>query len=844
MSMNFSYFSYKTPTNIHLVSFFFLLFNLHVFSQPNNNIIQQGSAIRDGETILSPRQDFALGFFSPTNSSLRYVGIWYNRIPGQTVTWVANRDAPVSNSFGIFGIRNNESLSVYGENGTVYWSTDSFPLAGNLSAALDDTGNLILSTVDGTGTGDDQNELWRSCEHPTDTYLPNMRVYMNITRGDGVPFVSWKSSNDPSSGNYSMQVDPRGSPQIIAWDESRGRIWRSGQWNRRIFTGIPWMRSIFLSGFTLVPVNDDVMYFIFDTDQSTTSFMRFMITWDGLIKQLTWDEGRMEWNESLSLPSTECQKYNRCGSYGVCDLRNAPNVCSCMQGFEFNSSGECVRRTPLECGLNSSRNDGFLSINGVKLPDIATNTLDADNQEECKDVCSSNCSCNAYAFVSGIGCLTWSGELMDIEKFEEGGETLFIRLADSELGGRKASLTAVIAITATGAVVFGLVVLLIWRYRRNIKEISNKWKHKKSLPLLFQGPHSLDISAGATKPIDPSVEEKTFEGRLFSIISLESATDGFANKNKLGQGGFGPVHKGILSSGQEIAVKRLSKSSGQGMTEFKNEMILIAKLQHINLVRLLGYCVEGEENMLVYEYLPNKSLDTFLFNAKQKVHLDWKTRFLIIQGIARGLLYLHRDSRLRIIHRDLKASNILLDKDMIPKISDFGMARIFGGNQNEENTIRVVGTYGYMAPEYAMEGVFSVKSDVYSFGVLLLEIISGQRNTNFRFHDSSNLIKHAWNLWKDGKSEELIDPSILDSCDKNEALRCIHVGMLCVQFSAVHRPTMSSVVYMLESDNTNLALPTQVGDISLNSDEIDLIMEGREKLNFSNDVTITEVTGR
>lgn len=523
-------------------------------------------------------------------------------------------------------------------------------------------------------------------------------------------------------------------------------------------------------------------------------------------------------------------------------MRNSPSLCSCMEGFEIDSNGQCTRRTPLECGSNSSTSDGFLGTNGVKLPDFAT-TFEAQNQGECEEGCSRNCTCNAYAYISGIGCLIWGGDLIDIEQFEEGGETIFLRLARSELGGKKASQTAVIAISVAGTIVLGVLIWLIWKYKRNIKENLNLFGKKKNSPPLFQGSNSPVTSAGATQG-DLSFEGKPFEGTIFSLASLESATNGFANNNKLGQGGFGPVHKGILPGGQEIAVKSLSKLSGQGMMEFKNEMILIAKLQHRNLVRLLGYCIEGEEKMLVYEYMPNKSLDTFLFVGENKVHLDWKTRFLIIEGIARGLLYLHRDSRLRIIHRDLKASNILLDEEMNPKISDFGMAKIFGGNQNEANTIRVVGTYGYMSPEYAMEGFFSVKSDVYSFGVLLLEIISGQRNTSFRSHDSTNLIRHAWNLWKDGRPEELIDPSILDSCNKKEALQCIHVGMLCVQFSATHRPTMSSVVYMLEGENTSLPLPTQVGDISLNASEMDLVMEGREITVSSNDVTFTEVIGR
>ncbi|KAI7743528.1 hypothetical protein M8C21_020970, partial [Ambrosia artemisiifolia] len=247
------------------------------------------------------------------------------------------------------------------------------------------------------------------------------------------------------------------------------------------------------------------------------------------------------------------------------------------------------------------------------------------------------------------------------------------------------------------------------------------------------------------------------EQPLFSFSSIAYATANFSLDNKLGEGGFGAVYKGMLEDGQEIAVKRLSKNSSQGINEFKNEVICISKLQHRNLVKLLGCCIHGDEKLLIYEYMPNKSLDSNFLLQKlkltkqtccpdkdQSMPLDWTKRVSIIKGIARGLVYLHHDSRLRIIHRDLKASNILLDQDMNPKISDFGLARSFGGNETQANTERVVGTYGYMSPEYALDGLFSIKSDVYSFGILLLEILSGKRNRGFIDPENeNNLIEHS-----------------------------------------------------------------------------------------------------
>ncbi|XP_074267420.1 cysteine-rich receptor-like protein kinase 44 [Silene latifolia] len=295
----------------------------------------------------------------------------------------------------------------------------------------------------------------------------------------------------------------------------------------------------------------------------------------------------------------------------------------------------------------------------------------------------------------------------------------------------------------------------------------------------------------------------------YDFSTLKSATRDFSAETRLGEGGFGTVYNGTLENGEQLAIKRLSKStSEQGSNEFMAEASLLAKLRHRNLVKLLGFCLEGDEKLLVYEFMSNGSLDRFLFDPNKSHLLDWILRYKIIKGIARGLQYLHEDSPLTIIHRDLKPGNILLDTEMNAKIADFGLAKLFDGAQKFGSTKHICGTIGYMAPEYMTTGEYSDKSDVYSFGIMLLEILSGQNNVRFyELLQKKDLPVHAWRLWNQKRSLELTDPILHNKCSSDEVIRCVQIGLLCLQANAEERPTMAKVAVMLTSSD-DLPLPS------------------------------------
>uniref|UniRef100_A0A0D3HWM3 Protein kinase domain-containing protein n=2 Tax=Oryza TaxID=4527 RepID=A0A0D3HWM3_9ORYZ len=319
--------------------------------------------------------------------------------------------------------------------------------------------------------------------------------------------------------------------------------------------------------------------------------------------------------------------------------------------------------------------------------------------------------------------------------------------------------------------------------------------------------------------------------KIYSSKELRKATKNFCSGHKLGQGSFGCVYLGKLRNGQKVAIKVLSSESRQGTREFLNELSVISNINHHNLVKLHGCCVDGDQKMLVYNYLENNSLAQSLFgNSHSSIQLDWKTRVKICIGVASGLKYLHEEVRPVIVHRDIKASNILLDKDLSPKISDFGLAKLFPGNMTHIST-RVAGTLGYLAPEYAIRGQLTKKADVYSFGVLLLEIVSGRCHTDPRLPlQDQFLLERAWALYESGDLKSLVDSTLKGVFDTEEAQRLLKIGLLCTQDTPKIRPSMSTIVKMLKGE---CAIGDKIMRPGLITDVMDLKIRTVEPVQFS-----------
>ncbi|KAL6314855.1 hypothetical protein AAG906_029071 [Vitis piasezkii] len=322
--------------------------------------------------------------------------------------------------------------------------------------------------------------------------------------------------------------------------------------------------------------------------------------------------------------------------------------------------------------------------------------------------------------------------------------------------------------------------------------------------------------AGETDKVDEEVSG-IHNVRLYTYKELKNATDDFSPANKIGEGGFGSVYKGRLKDGTIAAIKVLAAESKQGAREFLTEINVISNIEHEYLVKLYGCCVEANHRILVYNFLENNSLaQTLLGGGYSGMQFSWRTRSRICIGVARGLAFLHEEVRPYIVHRDIKASNILLDGNLNPKIADFGLAKLIPSNMTHVST-RVAGTIGYLAPEYAIRGQLTRKADIYSFGVLLVEIVCGRCNTNTRLPIGEQyLLERTWELYERKELVGLVDESLNGDFDAEEACRFLKIGLLCTQDTPKLRPSMSSVVKMLigemDVDSRAITKPGLISD--------------------------------
>ncbi|PVH61609.1 hypothetical protein PAHAL_3G075900 [Panicum hallii] len=771
------------------------------------NTLAAGQALAIGDKLVSSNGKFALGFFQPTaavtsksgntTSSSWYLGIWFNNIPVFTTVWVANREQPITDpKLTQLKISSDGNLAIvsHASPESVVWSThivaNRTTGAGTntTSAVLLDTGNLAL-----VGSPPSNVTLWQSFDYPTDVMLPGAKFGRNKLTGFSRVGVTRKSLIDPGLGSYSVEIDTSGvvlkhrNPSVVYWH------WLSGGAStlklililKTMLQSNPRTKGLIDPTY----VNDDAEEYYMYTSQDNSSLTFVSLDISGQIKMNVWSQAEQSWQAIFAQPADPCTPYATCGPFTTCD-GTSPPFCDCMESFSQKSpqdwtlddrTGGCTRNTRLHCTTSSEKNttsstDVFHPIAHVTLPYNPQSIDGAANQSKCEEACLNSCSCTAYSYNSSR-CSVWYGELFSVNKNDgidnNSEDVLYLRLAASDSPSLrrskgKSSIGVVIAASIMGV---GLLILML---------LFMIWREK----IRWCGTPSYDSQGDG------------------GIIAFRYTDLGHATKNfseKLGAGGFGCVFKGALSDSTTIAVKRLD-GARQGEKQFRAEVSSLGLIQHINLVKLIGFCCEGDKRLLVYEHMSNGSLDAHLFQGNAAA-LNWNTRYQIVLGIARGLSYLHQSCRECIIHCDIKPQNILLDGSFVPKIADFGMAAFVGRDFSRVlTTFR--GTAGYLAPEWLGGVAITSKVDVYSFGMVLLEIISGRRNSPEASSSSNYQIEYfpvqAISKLHEGDVQSLVDPQLHGDFNLKEAERVCKVAYWCIQDNELHRPTMGEVVRVLE----------------------------------------------
>ncbi|XP_061954678.1 putative receptor protein kinase ZmPK1 isoform X1 [Populus nigra] len=762
------------------------------------NVLRRGSSLSvedDSDILISPDKTFSCGFYGMGQNAY-WFSIWFTNSKDRTVVWMANRDRPANGRGSRVSLRRDGAMVLTDVDGSIIWETNTSTGVGR--AELLDTGNLVLKGPGG-------KVLWQSFDFPTDTLLPN-QLFTKRTK-----LVARLHSGSYASGYFSFFFDNDNVLRLIYDGPDISSIY----WPNPDFNPFGNGRTNYNSSRTAV--FDEMGHFI------SSDLLQFSAPDTGLLRikrRLTMDhDGNLRlyslnnetglWVISWQALSQLCNVHGICGINSICVNTPDPK-CSCPPGYEITEPGNWNKgcKPMFNSALSQSQQVKFVLLPHVDYWGFDLNYSDSTTFNSCMKLCLGDYRCKAFSYrLDGRALCYTKGVLFNGYQSPSFPGNIYLRLPDSVETSQLGILngTDLICQSAESKTTIGSPSM----YNFNAKR--TRWVYFYSFASAIGLIEILFVVSGwwflFRKRGSPNLAEDGYHlvlspFRRFTYTELKKATNNF--KEELGRGGSGAVYKGFLTDERVVAVKRL-ENMNQGEDVFWAEVSTIGKINHMNLVRMWGFCSEGKHRLLVYEYMEYQSLDKHLFSP---TFLEWKDRFKAALGIGKGLAYLHHECLEWVIHCDVKPGNILLDSEFEPKIADFGLAKLSqrGGKSSDFSQIR--GTKGYMAPEWATNLPITAKVDVYSYGVVVLEIVKGIPLSNWVIegreeHDESDLtrfvrvVKRKIQCGETSWIEEVVDPRLNGQFSRSQATTIVELGMSCVEEDRNKRPTMDSVVQAL-----------------------------------------------
>lgn len=750
------------------------------------------SVEKEGQLLVSQEGSFSSGFYRVGTNVYCYA-IWFTNSAEKTVVWMANRDRPVNGKGSRLTLHRNGNLVLTDADGSIVWSTDTFS-DGEVEVQLLETGNLVL-------INQAKEVIWESFDFPTDTLLPTQPLTRNTS------LFSMRSRDTFSSGFYRFQFDDNNLLNLV-YD---GPVVSSVYWPLTVFfsrrTPYNSTKIAALNNMGRFRSSDNLKFNA--SDYGVGPKRRLTLDYDGILRLYSLDELTGIW-EIAWLPSgvDACLVHGLCGEYGVCRYNPLPS-CACPDGFDRNDPSDWTKGCSPSFNMSCAPAElGFMELLHTDYFGYDLNSYNIGiSLEACKNACLNDCTCKGFGYaLDGQGQCYPKRYLLNGYHMPDTAMIMHIKVPKgimaSQAGGEKLRTYDQLNCSTPEIVL------------RNINagaENPNKNWYMKYL-ISFAGSVAVIeivfIGLGWWFVFRKRIREELVNMgyivlamgfKHFTFGELKRATRNF--REEIGRGGFGTVYKGVLDDKRIVAVKRLEGIILQGDSEFWAEVSIIGKINHRNLVKMWGFCTENDHKLLVYEYLENGSLDKILFSADSAMRLGWEQRYNIAIGTAKGLSYLHEECLEWVLHCDVKPQNILLDDHLEPKVTDFGLSKLFK-DTNDMGFSRVRGTRGYLAPEWMINLRINAKADVYSYGVVLLELLTGKRASGFNLATAEGSGHNQMVQWfrlkiQEQELEEVIDPRLEKRCHKKEVQRMVRVALLCVEDDRDTRPAMSKVVELL-----------------------------------------------